>query len=177
MSSRRWKCVGARKTFQILVAGIGVLLLCLPAFSQLNSGSIAGSIADQSGAVIPGAKVTVIDVERGVPRPLVTDSAGQYTAPSLTPGQYTVRAEAMGFKAVDRTNITLGVGQAVRIDLQLQPGEQTQTVTVAGEAPLIDTSNEVISNTVETLTLNELPINGRLYTKVLDFQPGITNVR
>src|ERR1700680_607277 len=115
LTRRGWKCVVARKISQVVVAGLGVLLLCLPAFSQLNSGSIAGSIADQSGAVIPGAKVTIIDVERGVSRPLVTDSAGQYTAPSLTPGQYTVRAEATGFKTVERADITLGVGAAFRV--------------------------------------------------------------
>src|SRR5258708_33047976 len=166
MSSLRWKSVRRRKPFQILVA-VGGLLRCLPAFSQLNSGSIAGGITDQSGAAIVGAKVTITDVERGVSRPLVTDTAGQYTAPSLTPGQYTVRAENTGFTTVERTNITLGVGAAVRIDLQLQPGAQTQTVTVTEQIQLVNTSNEVISNTVETLTLSELPISGRLYTKVL----------
>ena len=91
----------------------------------------------RSGAFSPqlvvGAKVTVIDVERGVSRPLVTDSAGQYTAPSLTPGQYTVRAEATGFKTVEQAGVTVGVGQALRVDLQLQPGEQSQTVTVTGD--------------------------------------------
>jgi len=150
-----------------------VLLRCLPAFSQLNSGSIAGGITDPTGAVIVGAKVTIIDVERGVSRPLVADSAGQYTAPSLTPGEYTVRAEAAGFQTVERTKIVVGVGQGVRVDVQLQPGGQAETVTVTEAVPLVATSNEVISNTVETVTLNELPINGRLYTKVLDFQPGI----
>ena len=68
-------------------------------------------ITDQGGAVIGGATVTVTDAERGVSRNLVTGSAGQYTAPSLTPGQYTVRAEAAGFRAVERANITLGVGK------------------------------------------------------------------
>jgi hypothetical protein len=67
---------GSRKIFQILIASVG-LLLPLTAFSQLNSGSIAGGITDQSGAVIVGAAVTVTDVERGVSRPLITDSAGQ----------------------------------------------------------------------------------------------------
>ncbi len=161
-----WKCVAA-------IVGVLWLWLCLPALAQLNSGSIAGGITDATGAAIAGAKVTVTDAERGVSRSLVTDTAGQYTAPSLTPGQYVVRAELAGFRNAERNGILVGVGQAVRVDLQLQPGEQNQTVTVTGEAPLIDTSNEVISNTVETVTLNELPINGRLYTKVLDFQPGI----
>jgi hypothetical protein len=68
----KWcESVGLRKTFQILVTSVVLLLLCLPAFSQLNSGSIAGGITDQTGAVIVGARVTVTDVERGVSRPLV----------------------------------------------------------------------------------------------------------
>ena len=168
---RGWKRVGASRTYPTLVAGM--MLLCVPAFSQLNSGSITGGITDPTGAVIPGAKVSVIDVERNVTRSLLTDTAGQYTAPSLTPGQYTVRAEATGFKIVEQKNISLGVGQAVRVDLGMQPGEQSQTVTVTGEVALVDTTTEVISNTIENVTLSELPINGRLYTKVLDFQPGI----
>lgn len=162
-----------KNAMQALCASLGLLLISVPAFSQLNSGSIAGGITDATGAAIVGAKVTVIDMERNVSRPLVSDSAGQYTAPSLTPGQYEVRAESTGFQAVERKNITLGVGQAVRVDLQLQPGEQSQTVTVTGEVAQVDTSTEVISNTVDIVTLSELPINGRLYTKVLDFQPGI----
>lgn len=159
---------------RIIVLGLGLVFLCASsAFSQLNSGSIDGVITDQSGAVVVGAKVSVVDVQRGVTRPLVSDGAGQYTAPSLTPGQYTIRAEAMGFKTAEHTGITVGVGQAVRVDVQLQPGAQQQTVTVTGEAPLVDASNEVVSNTVETTSLAELPINGGLYTKVMDFQPGI----
>jgi hypothetical protein len=147
--------------------------VCLPVFSQLNSGSINGGVADATGAVIPGVTVTVTDVERGVSRILLTDEAGQYLAPSLTPGTYLVRAELAGFQTVERKNIVVGVGQGVRVDLQLQAGAQAETVTVSESVPLVDTSNEVISNTVETAILSELPINGRLYTKVLDFQPGI----
>src|ERR1019366_6575359 len=136
-----------KSALQVLCVTLGLLLISVPALAQLNSGSIAGGITDPTGAAIIGAKVTVIDAERGVSRPLVSDSAGQYTAPSLTPGQYTVRAEAPGFQTVERTNIALGVGAAVRIDLQLQPGAQSQTVTVTGAAELVNTSNEVISNT------------------------------
>ena len=160
----------AKHTLRFVIA---LLLTSVPIFSQLNSGSIIGEVTDQSGAVIAGAKVSIIDLERNV-TPLVTDSAGEYTAPSLTPGQYTVRAEAQGFQTVEHSGISLGVGQAIRVDLQLTPGAQTQTVTVSEQAATVDTTTEVIANTVQVETLSELPINGRLYTKVLDFQPGIT---
>ena len=80
------------------------------------------------------ATVTVIDVQRGVSRPLTTDEVGACSAPSLNPGTYKVRAEAKGFKVLDRTGISVGVGQGVRVDLILRPGEQTQTLTVTGEA-------------------------------------------
>ncbi len=136
--------------FQALGLGLGVLLLCLPAFAQLNLGSIAGTVTDASGGVIAGANVTVTDVERGVSRTLTTDSAGEYSATSLTPGSYSVRAQFTGFQTLNRTGISVGVGQAVRVDLAMQPGAQTQTVTVTEAVPLVDTSNEVLSSTVES---------------------------
>jgi Carboxypeptidase regulatory-like domain len=173
LSSSCLRCLNTKKAFQVLGLGLGVLLLCLPAFPQLNLGSITGTVTDTSGAVIAGATVTVTDVERGVSRALTTDTAGQYSATSLTPGSYSVRAEFMGFQALNRTGIAVGVGQAVRVDLVMQPGAQTQTVTVTEAVPLINTSNEVLSSTVESAQLSQLPINGGLYTKVLDFQPGV----
>jgi hypothetical protein len=150
-----------------------VLLLCLPAFSQLNLGSITGTVTDASNAVIVGATVTLTDVDRGVSRTLTSDTAGQYSAPSLTPGTYSVRAEFTGFQTLNRTGITVGVGQAVRVDLAMKPGVQTQTVTVTGAVPLLNVTNQVLSSTVEDTQLSQLPINGHLYTKVLDFQPGV----
>ena len=167
------RCLDTRKAFRVLGLALGALLVCVPALAQLNLGSISGTVTDASGAVIVGATVTVTDVERGVSRTLTTDTAGQYSAPSLTPGSYSVRAEFAGFQTLNRTGITVGVGQAVRADLAMQPGAQTQTVTVTEAVPLINTTNEVLSSTVESDQLADLPINGKLYTKVLDFQPGI----
>jgi hypothetical protein len=135
------------KASRVLCAYVLTLFVCLPVFSQLNSGSINGWVADPTGAVIPGVTVTVTDVERGVSRTLLTDEAGQYLATSLTPGTYLVRAELTGFQTVERKNIVVGVGQGVRVDVQLQTGAQTEAVTVSESVPLVDTSNEVISNT------------------------------
>ena len=99
-----------------------ILLLCAPAFSQGNTGRILGTVTDQSGGVVAGATVTVIDTERGVTRTLTSDDAGEYNAPNLTPGNYTVRAEAKGFKKLERQNVVLEVGKEVRVDLTVQPG-------------------------------------------------------
>ncbi len=173
LSSSCLRCLNMKKSFRLLSFGLAALLLCIPAFAQLNLGSIAGTVTDTSGAVIAGATVTVTDVERGVSRTLTTDTAGQYSAPSLTPGSYSVRVEFAGFQTLNRTGISVGVGQAVRVDVAMQPGAQTQTVTVTEAVPLINTTNEVLSSTVEDTQLSELPINGHLYTKVLDFQPGV----
>ena len=162
------------KALRLLSIGAALLLICQPAFSQLNLGRIFGDVTDQSGGVIAGATVTVLDVARGVSRTLATDSAGEYSAPSLVPSTYTIRAEFKGFKTLQRQNVLVGVGQDLRLDLTLQPGDQAQTVTVSEAMPIIDTTNAVISATLETEAISELPINGRLYTKLLDFQPGLS---
>src|ERR1700733_3194445 len=81
-----------------LAVAVLMFLGSIPSFAQVNLGRILGTVFDQSGAVIANASVTVTDVARGVSRILVTDSAGEYEAPALTPGNYTVRGEAKGFK-------------------------------------------------------------------------------
>ena len=125
-----------RKAVQLLVGTVGVLLLCLPAFSQ-GSSRILGTVTDTSGGVVSGATVTIIDKDRGVARTLTTDDAGEYNAPTLIPGSYTIRAEAKGFKKVERQNVVLEVGHEVRIDLILQPGAQEQTITIPAAVPLL----------------------------------------
>src|SRR5229473_8199280 len=122
--------VPARTTKYVLGTILGVLLFSLSLFAQANFGRILGTVTDQTGAVLPGATVSVIDTQRGLARTLTTDSAGEFNAPTLTPGTYTVRVEAKGFKTLDRQNVVLEVGKEVRVDLTPQPGEQAQTVTV-----------------------------------------------
>ena len=100
------RCFRTKAGFQALGLGLGVLLLCLPTFAQLNLGSITGTVTDASGGVIAGASVTVTDLDRGVSRTLTTDSAGEFSATSLTPGNYSVRAEFKGFQTMNRTGIS-----------------------------------------------------------------------
>src|SRR3984893_15549714 len=116
-------------------------LVCAPLFSQGSAGRIVGTITDANGGAVTGATVTIMDVDRGTSRPLTTDESGAFNAPNLTPGEYKVRAEVRGFKTIERQNVALGGGQELRVDLKLQPGEQTQTITVTEAVPLVETTN------------------------------------
>jgi hypothetical protein len=162
-----------RKAAQLLVGTMGMLLLCLPVFSQGNFGRILGIVTDQSGGVVAGATVTIIDKERGVARTLTTDDAGEYNAPTLIPGTYTVRAVAKGFRTLDRENVELGVGKEVRVDLVVQPGQQEQTVTVTESIPLVETTNATLGGTLDNADINDMPLNGRNYQYLLSLRPGV----
>ncbi len=161
------------KAIQLLAVAFCVLLLSLPAFSQGNTGRILGSVFDQSGGTVAGATVSVIDIDRGITRTLTTDDAGEYSAPNLTPGNYTVRAEAKGFKKLERQNVVLEVGKEVRIDLTVQPGAQEQTVTVTEAVPLVETTTATLGGTLENSEIVDLPLNGRDYQNLLSLRPGV----
>ena len=149
------------------------LLFSAATFSQSNTGRILGSVHDQQDAAIVGAQVVITDVQRGVSRTLATDESGEYVAPELPPGVYTVRVEAAGFKAVERPNIQLEVAKDVTIDVSLQPGEVTQTVTVTQQVPLLDTASSSLGGTLSNEEINDLPLNGRNYQNLLQLRPAV----
>src|SRR5580700_7023073 len=159
--------------FKFLTVSLGVLLLCSPAFSQGSTGRILGTVTDQSGGVIAGATVSVVDTARGLTRTLTTDDAGEYSAPNLIPGSYTVRAEAKGFKKIERQNVGIQVGQEIRVDLTVQPGEQEQTVTVTEAVPLVETTNATLGGTLDNSDIIDMPLNGRNYQMLLGLRPGV----
>ena len=165
--------MSSARTICVLSAIVGFLLFSVPLFSQGNNGRILGTVTDQTGGVISGATVTIIDKDRGVARTLITDDAGEYNAPNLIPSTYIVRAEAKGFKRLERQNVALEVGKEIRVDLTVQPGEQAQTVTVTEAIPLIETSNATLGGTLNNTDINDIPLNGRNYQNLLSLRPGV----
>ena len=165
--------LGMRAVWMVC-CGVAVLAAVIPGFSQGNAGRIVGSITDQTGGAIAGAMVTVTDVARGTSRTLTTDDSGEFNAPNLIPGTYKVHAEIKGFQATERQNITLEVNQELRVDLTLQPGEQTQTITVTEQLPLIETTNAELGGTIQNAVINNLPLNGRNFENLLTLRPGVT---
>src|SRR6266571_4633548 len=175
MSASVCGCAGnsIKRVLQLLGTTAVLFLISLPLFSQGNQGTIQGTVFDQTGGAIAGAAVSVIDVARGVTRALTTDAAGEYVAPSLLPGTYTVRAETKGFRTVEHSGVLVEVGKTIRVDLTVQPGEQTQTVTVTGEIPEIDTTDSTLGGTVSNAAINALPLNGRNFERLLQLRPGV----
>jgi hypothetical protein len=163
-------------TWKLAVAAVSLSLASLvgslPSFAQGSAGRILGSVTDQTGGAIVGATVTVTDTQRNISRTLMTDAAGEYNAPNLLPGAYSVTAAYMGFKTATHAGITLEVNQELRVDLTLQPGEQTEKVTVTGELPLVETTNSVVGGTIQNAVINDLPLNGRNFTNLLVLRPG-----
>jgi hypothetical protein len=167
--SAKWKTAAA--AFFVM---FGLLFLnSAPLFSQGSAGRILGTVTDQSGGAVAGAAVTITDTERGTSRNLITDDSGEYNAPSLTPSTYKVRAEAKGFKSIDRQNVILEVNGNVRVDLQLQPGDVSQTITVTEETPLIETTNAELGGTLQNTIIENLPLNGRNFENLLSLRPGV----
>ena len=149
------------------------MLSSAPLFSQGSAGRILGTVTDQTGGAVAGATVTVTDAERGTSRNLTTDESGEYNAPSLTPSTYKVHVEAKGFKAIDRQNVILEVNGNVRVDIQLQPGDVSQTITVTEEVPLVETTNAELGGTLQNAIIENLPLNGRNFENLLTLRPGV----
>jgi hypothetical protein len=144
-----------------------------PALGQAVSGTILGTVTDATGAVRSNAKVTVVNEGTGLTRTVNADASGEYTVPSLPTGRYTVMAEVTGFKTLAISNIELGVDQRARVDLKLETGAISETMTVVGESPLLQTSSSELGTTVTNQQIEALPLNGRNFVNLTRTVPGV----
>jgi hypothetical protein len=136
-----------------------IALSSIPLFAQSDRGTITGTVLDPAGAVVPGASVTVTSAATGTSTKTVTTSAGDYTVPSLPAGAYSVTVEAAGFKKVTENGIRVEVAATARINVNLQIGTTSESVSVTGEAPLLKTENAEQDQNVTGDTINALPLN------------------
>jgi Carboxypeptidase regulatory-like domain len=161
----------SRRVFAICIA----IAVCVaaPVFGQAVSGTILGTVTDVTGAVRPSAKVTVVNEGTGLTRTMTADSNGEYVFPSLPTGRYTVMAEVDGFKTLALSNIELGVDQRAKVDLKLETGAISETMTVVGESPLLQTSSSELGTTVTNQQIEALPLNGRNFVNLTRTVPGV----
>lgn len=148
--------------------------LAIPASAQVTTGTIVGTVQEASGAVIPGATVTVTNTEKGTSLGYQTDQNGYYSAPFLIPGVYQVKVEKQGFRSEVRSNIMLQVDQQARVDVTLSLGEMTQAVSVTAAPPLVESQSSSLGQVINRAPVEELPLNGRNFAQLVWLSPGVT---
>ena len=161
------------KLFPILLV---VSIFFSPAWAQVTSGTILGTVADATGAVLPGTEVTVTRTETGASRTDISDDEGRYRFSNLSLGNYEVVASLPGFQTSVRTGIALTLGQQAVVNLTLAIGEISERVTVTGAASLIETTSSSLGDLVDRQTVMELPLNGRDLTTLLSLGTGAANI-
>jgi hypothetical protein len=163
-------------TTQTIAAAMVTALLTLGAASaaaQVTTGTLVGTVRDQNG-VVPGANVTVREVNRGTSNTYVTDETGGYTAPFLSPGTYVVEVNVPGFRKWVREDVVLQVNQRARVDVALEIGGIQETTNVTAGAPLLRTDSSEVGTVIDERAIKELPLNGRNFATLVYLTPGIT---
>ncbi|MGO9402270.1 MAG: carboxypeptidase regulatory-like domain-containing protein [Terriglobales bacterium] len=157
-----------------LLAMTAVIASSVTLFAQttISTGSIQGTVIDQTGAVVGGVQVTITQKSTGRVIDTTTTSSGTYASGALTPGEYTVRVEAPGFKTTEAT-LTVEVGVTATGNLKLQVGEASQVVEVQGDALQVNTEQASVQGVVNTEQIENLPINGRNFLDLAQLEPGV----
>jgi len=165
------------RSFRIPLVLVMLLVFAGSLFGQAGAtGTILGTVTDSSGAIIPNVKVTVTNTGTNVAFRTTTSSAGDYYAPSLQPGTYSVSAEVKGFEKSVTTGFVLAVDQKVRIDLALKPGAVTETLEVTAQAVELDTDSAALSQLVSQAQVEELPLDGRNFVQLLFLGAGAVTI-
>ena len=157
---------------------ITLALISLNVFSPLHAqsfrGSLVGTVVDTSSAAVPNAPVVATNQATGVARSTTTDASGDYSIPELPIGIYTVSVSVEGFTPVSQADIRIDVAAERRVDFTLSPAKQTLAVEVRAEVPLVTTTEDTLGGAVESSQIENLPVNGRDYTKLIYLNPGVT---
>ena len=162
-----------RRVGERLRAGriVAALLAASPLLAQ-NAG-ISGLISDPSSLAVAGARVVVQSVDTSATRVVSSNGQGEYSVPALAPGPYNITVEANGFKTVHQNGVVVEVDQRARLDFALTVGSKTETITVEGGAPLLNTSDASVSTVIDHQFVENLPLNGRSFSSLIDLTPGV----
>src|SRR5689334_11265966 len=152
------------------------LALSAPVFAQSGSAVILGNVKDQTGAIIPGAKVRVVNESTGIAIEGVSSDQGIYRAASLVPGSYRIEASMEGFDRLVRAPIVVDVGQVLAVDLALQVGQKSQTLTVTESAPIVESQTSNVSQLVNQQMLVGLPLPSRTASSLAALAPGVVMI-
>ncbi len=164
------------RRFAIGLSACAFLLAAAPAPARAQSatGALDGVIVDQSGAVLPGVTVKVVSVKMGTSRTTVTDEKGMFRNPLLPVGDYELTAELNGFQMRKLSDIQVMVGQTLSLRVEMVVGSMSETVTVTGASPVVETGRTQVTSTVGEVAVQNLPVNGRNFIDFALLTPGVT---
>src|SRR5262245_44118010 len=171
---RRVEMNGMRSTsLKFFVIALAIIwAVATPAYSQLSSGTVLGTVSDGTGAVIPGVSVTASNSAIGLNRSVITNESGNYRVDQLPLGTYSVTVELAGFKKEVRNNVKVDIDARVRLDFVLNPGSVSEVVEVTSAAPLVQTDDSSVGQVVEERKIISLPLNGRDFSQLAYIVPG-----
>src|SRR5258705_2548607 len=141
-----------------------LLLQTQSVFGQVDQGSVSGVVQDASGAVVPNAKVTLLNKDQGLSLEATTQANGEYTFTPVRIGHYSVSVTAPGFSTTTQENLQVSVQQHLQVNIQPKTGATTETVEVNTSPPLLQTEEGSVGQVVTERTVNSLPLNGRTFT-------------
>ncbi len=154
----------------LISAALGMLQV--PVAAQ-STASIAGTITDASGAAVPAATITAVSVQTALQRTQQSGIDGTYSIPLLPVGEYRLEVEQAGFQRSVREGLTLTVSETLIVDVRLEVGQVTETITVTGAAPLVNTQTGTLQGLIDEERMVQLPLNGRTMTEFMRLQPGV----
>jgi hypothetical protein len=157
---------------KVFLTALLVVFGAVSASAQAITGTILGTVADSSGAVLPGVTINATNTGTNQLRTTITNESGGYSLPSLQIGSYRVEAELAGFKKEIRSGITLQLDQRARIDFVMQVGQVSDALEVVAEAPLVQTDDSSIGAVIDYKKVVELPLNGRQFESLVQLVPG-----
>ena len=161
-----------RKSALILLLSL-LIWTAMAIYGQAPTGTILGTVTDETGAVIPNATLTITNRATGIARSVVTNSEGFFSAPALPAGQYELRGEVQGFKTVVR-QAEVEIGRSTTVNIPLSVGTSKEVVNVEAATAQINYENHEIQGIVERDTIQDLPINGRSFMELSTLEPGVT---
>jgi len=169
---KRWKSIKLHKALLALSMALLVWISPCRLDAQLSVGSITGLVKDPSDAAVPNAEVRILNESTGIGRDAKTNESGIFLFQDVLPAVYEVTISASGFKRSVHKGVQLHVNQGLRLDVQLELGEQSERVEVTGTSALLESVNAKIGTIVETKQITELPLNGRQFAQLILLTPG-----
>ena len=164
------------RTTRTLAAAVFVMLASASAaLAQITTGTVAGTIKDTQGGIVPGATVVLLSETKGTrSNPVVTNETGDYVFPNVTQDTYTVEVTMQGFKTLTRPNVKVSGGDRVAVPaLTIEVGGAEETITVAAESPIIQAQSGERSFAITTEQIENLPVNHNNFTSVVALTPGV----